>query len=108
MEESQALRALSAMAEETRLRMLRFLVARGDAGAPAGEIGAAVGSSSSRSSFHLSALSRAGLLSAEKKARQVVYRVEFQALAALMSYLIEDCCGGHPDIVNCCRPKNRC
>ncbi len=108
MEEMQALTALSAISEQTRLRMLRFLVARGPDGASAGEIGQAVGSSSSRSSFHLSALTRAGLLSSEKQSRQVIYRADLQAVGALLNYLVEDCCGGHPRIVECCQPKNCC
>lgn len=108
MEESQALNALSALSEETRLRMLRFLVSKGESGAPAGAIGAAVGSSSSRSSFHLNALTRAGLLVSEKKSRQVVYRVDFQVVGALLNYLIDDCCGGHPAVLACCEPKGCC
>ena len=108
MNESQALSALSALSEETRLRMLRFLVVKGENGAPAGEIGAAVGSSSSRSSFHLTALTRAGLLVSEKVSRQVIYRVDFQRVGALMAYLIKDCCGGHPVVQACCQPGSRC
>jgi len=105
MKESQALDALSALAESTRLRMLRFLVTKGAQGASAGEVGAAVGSSSSRGSFHLSVLSRAGLLVAELKSRQVIYRVDFGMVGALIGYLIEDCCGAHPDVVGCCMPR---
>ena len=104
MKESQALTAFSAVSEQTRLRMLRFLVTRGAVGAAAGEVGAAVDASSSRASFHLSALANAGLVTASKKSRQVIYRANFQALGALAAYLIEDCCGGHPDVVRCCQP----
>ena len=108
MNESQALDALSALSEATRLKMLRYLVTRGPDGAPAGDIGAAVGSSSSRSSFHLSALARAGLLVAERQSRHVIYRVDFQAVGGLIAYLIQDCCGAHPDVVGCCAPGNSC
>jgi len=108
MEERQALTALSALSAETRLRMLRYLVTKGQDGAPAGEIGAAVGSSSSRSSFHLAALTRAGLLQSEKVSRRVIYRVDFQMVGGLLNYLLEDCCGGHPDIVKCCQPGTCC
>lgn len=108
MNESQAIDALSALSQETRLQMLRFLVARGAEGAPAGEIGAAVGSSSSRSSFHLSALTRAGLLTATKQSRQVIYRANFAALGALVGYLVQDCCGGHAQVLACCQPGAGC
>lgn len=102
MNESQVLDALAALAEPTRLRMFRHLVRSGDDGAPAGEIGAAVGSSSSRSSFHLSTLARAGLISSEKRSRQVIYRADFAAAAGLLGYLVQDCCAGHPEVVRCC------
>ncbi|WP_425092775.1 ArsR/SmtB family transcription factor [Tropicimonas sp. S265A] len=102
MEESQVLGMLSALSEQTRLRMLRFLVTRGPDGAPAGEVAAAVGASSSRSSFHLSALERAGVLTSEKRSRQVIYRANFPALGAFLAFLLEDCCAGHPEVRECC------
>ena len=102
MKESQALEALAALSEETRLRMFRFLVSCGTEGAPAGEISDAVGASSSRASFHLAALSRAGLLSSTKKARQVIYYVDFKIAGHLVAFLIEDCCGRHPFVLQCC------
>ena len=108
MNESQALAALTALSEQTRLRILRFLVTKGPEGAPAGEIGQAIGFSSSRGSFHLSTLTRAGLLTSEKQSRQVIYRVDLQAVGGLLGYLIEDCCGGHPDILACCQPNSCC
>lgn len=108
MNESQALDALSALSEATRLKMLRYLVTKGAKGAAAGDIGAAVGSSSSRSSFHLSALTRAGLLVSERQSRQVIYRVDFKSVGGLIGYLIEDCCGAHPDVVGCCAPRKSC
>ncbi|MDF0600850.1 helix-turn-helix transcriptional regulator [Psychromarinibacter sp. C21-152] len=104
MDETQALKALSALSDGTRLRMLRFLVQAGADGAAAGEIGAAVGSSPSRSSFHLAALAASGLVRPERVSRRVIYRVDFAALGGLMGYLIEDCCGGHPAVRACCAP----
>ncbi|SMH41244.1 helix-turn-helix transcriptional regulator [Maritimibacter sp. HL-12] len=107
-DESQALAALSALSESTRLRILRFLVARGPQGAPAGEIGEAIGFSSSRGSFHLGVLARAGLVTATKSSRQVIYRADTVAIGALMGYLINDCCGADPQIVACCSPAAAC
>lgn len=108
MEESQALEAISALSDQTRLRILRFLVTRGELGASAGEIGEAVGASSSRNSFHLSTLARAGVLRSEKRSRHVVYRVDFRLLGGLMSFLIEDCCAGHPVVRECCQSGSAC
>jgi DNA-binding transcriptional ArsR family regulator len=104
MQESQAIAAFSALSEPTRLAILRFLVTRGPEGAPAGEIGTAVGFTSSRGAFHLAALTRAGLLTSEKVSRQVIYRADFAGLGALADYLIRDCCGGDPRVVACCTP----
>ena len=108
MDEGQALAAFSALSEPTRLAILRFLVQRGPEGAPAGEIGESVGFTSSRGSFHLAALARAGLLTSEKVSRQVIYRADFDRLAALAGYLIHDCCAGDPRVLACCAPAGAC
>ena len=108
MEESQAIEAFSALSEATRLKMLRYLVQQGPTGAPAGQISESVGASSSRASFHLAALTRAGLLTSTKQSRQVIYRANFAGLGALLVYLMEDCCGGHPDVMACCGPDSQC
>ena len=108
MDEGQALQAFSALSEPTRLAILRFLVTRGPGGAAAGEIGEAVGFTSSRGSFHLSALARAGLLTSEKVSRQVIYRADFERLGALVGYLIHDCCAGDPRVLACCMPQSAC
>ncbi|WP_172300187.1 helix-turn-helix transcriptional regulator [Pseudoruegeria sp. HB172150] len=107
MEESQALKSLSALSDATRLRMLRFLVTAGEDGAPAGSIGEHAGAAPSRASFHLAALAQAGLVVPERVSRQIIYRVDFDALGGLMGYLIEDCCGGHPTVRACCGPAKR-
>lgn len=108
MNEGQVLSALSALAQETRLRMLRYLVAAGQDGAAAGDIGAAVNCSSSRASFHLNALTQAGLITVERKSRQMIYRADFDVIGALMGYLVQDCCGGHARVLACCQPGDTC
>jgi DNA-binding transcriptional ArsR family regulator len=104
MDESQALSALAAMSQETRLRIVRFLVRSGAGGAAAGEIGAAVGASSSRLSFHLSALEAAGLLRSRRVSRSIRYSADFDRLGALFDFLLHDCCNGEPAILSCCLP----
>lgn len=105
MTESQAIAAMGALAEPTRLRILRHLVAKGAEGASAGAIGKAVAASSSRLSFHLAALSAAGLLDATRVSRSIIYRVDLAAMGALIAYLMEDCCAQHPDVMSCCAPS---
>lgn len=104
MNESQAISAFAALAQETRLRILRFLVTRGEEGATAGEIGAEVGAISSRASFHLSTLAQAGIVGSEKRSRQVIYRANFENMAALVAYLVRDCCKNDARVAACCSP----
>lgn len=102
MEEDQVITALGALAQDTRLRILRFLVTKGSEGAMAGEISAAVGASSSRASFHLSCLADAGLLVSTRKSRSIIYRVSFETMGELMRYLLHDCCKNHKTVAGCC------
>ena len=102
MKEDHALDMLGALSDGTRLKIVRYLVGCGDAGAPAGEIGKEVDASSSRASFHLSALERSGAITSERQSRQIIYRANFSELGALISFLLNDCCAGHPDIRACC------
>ena len=106
MYESRTLQALAALSDATRLRVVRFLAAAGSDGAAAGVIGAEVGAQPSRLSFHLAVLAQAGLVTPTRVSRQVIYRVDFDALGRLMGDLIEDCCGGHPKVRDRLRPTS--
>lgn len=104
MEERQALLAFGALSQETRLRILRLLVIAGPAGVPAGRIAEKMEASPSNVSFHLKELERAGLLAARRESRSIVYSAEYGSLAALIRFLMEDCCSGRPEI---CAPVGR-
>jgi ArsR family transcriptional regulator len=106
MDREQALRAFSALAHADRLDLIRLLVRQGPEGLAAGQIGAALGGlTASRLSFHLAALEAAGLISARKSARNVIYAVKAAALGGLLAYLMRDCCGNDPQILACCQPQ---
>jgi ArsR family transcriptional regulator len=114
MEESQALLAFGALAQETRLRILRLLVAAGPEGVAAGVIGERVEVSASNVSFHLKELERAGLVQARRESRSVVYNAGLEALSGLIRFLMEDCCDGRPEIcfptdatTACCAPASK-
>jgi len=96
MDETQAVAAFAAMAQETRLRIVRLLVEAGPDGLPAGTIGAVVGAASSRLTFHLHQLERAGLVASRRDGRSVIYSADVAALGALVEFLLHDCCHGHP------------
>lgn len=98
MQEREAVAALSALAQETRLRIVRLLVRAGPQGVTAGDIGEAVGASSSRVSFHLRELETAGLVQSHRRSRWVIYTASVAGLGALLRFLTADCCQGRPDL----------
>lgn len=102
MDDAEAVDALGALAQRTRLEIVRFLVRQGREGASAGDIAEAVGAAPSRASFHLATLERAGLVLGERVSRRIVYRVDFERLGELVAFLLEDCCAGDPIVRRCC------
>ena len=102
MNDKDAIAMLGALSQEMRLRIIRYLVGRGDEGAAAGEIAEAMGAISSKASFHLSTLEQAGLISSERQSRKIIYRARLDNLGSLISFMLNDCCGSDPDIRACC------
>lgn len=94
MDSGVAVAALGALAQEHRLGLFRLLVQAGDDGMAAGVIATALGVPNSSLSFHLAALSRAGLIRQERQHRSLIYRADYQAMNALVGYLMENCCAG--------------
>lgn len=103
MEKAKALSALSALANDARLDLVRLLMPLGDDGLAAGDIGRALGLSASRLSFHLAALEQAGLIRSRKQARHVFYSVDAGGMGQTVAFLLNDCCMEHPEVVACCR-----
>src|SRR6185295_5963478 len=94
MELSEAVDALSALAQESRLSIYRLIVEAGPEGLSAGRIGEALKLPPATLSFHLSHLTRAGLAQSCQEGRYVFYSANFQNMNALVGYLTENCCGG--------------
>jgi len=94
METTQALQALSALAQESRLSIFRLLVQSGPAGMAAGAIGEALDLPPATLSFHLAGLTRAGLAQSRQDGRFVIYSASFENMNALVAFLTENCCGG--------------
>lgn len=92
MKKTDVIAALSALAQDTRLDVLRVLVSRGPDGASAGTVAAEVGVPAPTLTFHLKTLTDAGLLVRRRAGRQIIYRVDFGALHAMVAYLLENCC----------------
>jgi len=89
-----AIEALGALAQEHRLALFRLLVQAGEKGMAAGAIAEALGVPNSSLSFHLAQLHRAGLILQERQHRSLIYRANYQAMNALVAYLMENCCAG--------------
>ena len=98
MNSTKAIQALAALAQEHRLAIFRLLVRYGKTGLPAGEIGERVGISPTSASFHLKELDRAGLIEAKREGRFIRYAFSVGVMRGLLSFLMEDCCQGRPDL----------
>ncbi len=105
MDRSKALAALAALANETRLDLIRLLVVAGNDGLTAGNIARALDHSASRLSFHLAQLEQAGLITSRRVARNIYYAVDPAGMGGTIGYLMADCCQGHPEVMACCRPE---
>jgi len=98
METGDATRIFGALAQESRLGVLRLLLTAGPSGLAAGELADRLGVPGSTTSFHLSALERAGLIGATRQGRQLIYAVRIAVLRDLLVFLTEACCGGRPEL----------
>jgi ArsR family transcriptional regulator, arsenate/arsenite/antimonite-responsive transcriptional repressor len=100
MESEDALTALAALAQDTRLAIFRRLVRAGPQGEAAGAIGQALGTPAPTLSFHLKELERAGLIVQRRESRNLIYAAHTERMRDLLAYLMKDCCGGRPEICN--------
>lgn len=98
MESEKVILALAALAQTTRLDVFRLLVRHEPEGLPAGDIANSLAVPQNTMSSHLSILTRAGLVTARRSGRSIVYRVNLAQLQDVMLFVLKDCCGGNPDI----------
>jgi ArsR family transcriptional regulator len=94
METKQAVQALGALAQDTRLGIFRLLVQAGPDGMAAGRIGEKLDLAPATLSFHLAGLTRAGLAHSRQEGRFVIYSADFESVNRLVAFLSENCCGG--------------
>lgn len=94
MEKTNAIAALAALAQNTRLDVFRMLVQAGVEGLPAGQIGERLDLPSATLSFHLNQLRHAGLVTFRREGRSLIYVAEYDAMNGLLAYLTENCCRG--------------
>jgi ArsR family transcriptional regulator len=96
--EPHAISALAALAQPTRLAIFRLLVKHEPIGITAGVIAETVGAPHNSLSSHLAILVRAGLLRSSREGRTIIYRSDVEGMRSLISFLINDCCNGHPEL----------
>lgn len=101
MESSEAISAFSALSQDTRLRVFRLLIKAGAGGLLAGELSEKLDVRQNTMSANLTVLLNAGLLRNERQGRTIRYFANFDALHGLLAFLMEDCCGGRPEL---CQP----
>jgi DNA-binding transcriptional ArsR family regulator len=94
MKTSNAITALAALAQETRLGIFRLLVQHAPNGLPAGTIARRLRLPGPTLSFHLNVLAAAELIKPQKNGRSISYSAILKNVNQLTSFLTENCCGG--------------
>lgn len=102
MDEVAAADMFASLSNPDRLKVIRALVQAGPEGLSAGDIAIKIDASPSRASFHLAGLTDAGVIDRERKSRSLIYRVNFERIAGLITFLMKDCCCGSPTLQRCC------
>jgi ArsR family transcriptional regulator len=115
MESEDAIVALAALAQSTRLDVFRLLAKHEPEGLAAGDIAKVLAVPQNTMSSHLSILSRAGLVSAQRFSRSIVYRADLARFQDVVLFMLRDCCDGRPEIcaplvanlTPCCVPRSK-
>ena len=104
MDSDATIKALAALAQETRLAVFRLLVERGPAGLTPGVIAERLGLAPATLSFHLKELANAGLIRSRQESRFIHYSADFEAMNGLVGYLTENCCRASGGCEAACAP----
>jgi len=92
MKSPDAVKALSALAQESRLDVFKLLVRKGTAGMAAGELSDHFGLPPATMSFHLKELTNAGLITSRRESRSIIYSANYKHMQSLLNFLLENCC----------------
>src|ERR1700729_3091781 len=97
MKKSDAVAALAALAQDSRLDVFRLLVEAGPQGLPAGSVAGALKLAPNTLTFHFDRLRDAGLVTVRREGRSMIYAARYDTMNALLAYLTENCCKGAPE-----------
>ena len=103
MRTAEAVKALAALAQDTRLAIYRLLVQQGPEGLPAGAVAERLDVPGATLSFHLKELSNAGMIESRQDGRFVYYSANYARMNGLLGYLSENCCQG--EAATGCEPR---
>jgi DNA-binding transcriptional ArsR family regulator len=98
MESTVAVKRLSALAQDSRLAVIRLLIKAGPDGLAAGEVARALDITPNTLSAQFTVLANAGLVISRREGRSIIYAADFNGMSALLVYLMEDCCQGRPEV----------
>ena len=98
MDSQEAIAALSALAQPTRLDTFRLLVSREPEGVAAGELARLIDVPQNTMSTHLAILAGAGLVRGERHSRSITYRADLERFREVTLFLLKVCCGGRPEV----------
>jgi len=98
MKTHDAAQKLAALAHEARLNIYRYLVRIGPDGASAGDIAQDCEITASTLSHHLNQMRHVGLIERRRESRSLIYSASFSNMTALINFLSEECCQGHPEL----------
>jgi len=104
MEKSDAVAALAALAQDSRLDVHRLLVRAGPEGMPAGKVASALELAPNTLTFHFDRLRQAGLVTVRREGRSMIYAARYDTMNGLISYLTDNCCRGAPEQAVACKP----
>ena len=115
MEPEEAVLALAALSQSTRLEAFRTLVRHEPDGLAAGDLARLLEVPQNTLSSHLSILTRARLVTSKRCSRLIVYRANLTEFRDVAVFLLRDCCGGRPEVCepvveslqSCCSPKRK-
>lgn len=97
----------AALAHELRLKVFRLLLSKSPHGLPAGQIALRLQVPASTLSSHLAQLERARLLRSWREHRRILYAVDTEGTKALVGFLVNDCCGGQPELCGFAAAQSR-
>lgn len=98
MDSDEAVTALSALGQSTRLQVFQSLLKYAPEGLSAGELVRLLSVPQNTLSAHFNVLAQAGLVKSERQSRSIIYRVRIERFEELLIFLLRDCCNGGSDV----------